>query len=92
MTDIWINIQRAYFDGGCPYPVAFLWIGGRLFDAYPAGTSRRRVEWLPSWFPFNVVWDHGPAAQQQLVRYLKSYAARHGIGPAGIFGGEWGTQ
>lgn len=71
--DVVVNVRPEYFDGGCPYPVAFLWIRGDLFDSFPCGVVRRRVKWLPLWFPFNGRYDHSIYAQLACVKRRREF-------------------
>jgi hypothetical protein len=71
-----VHVQPEYFDGSCPYPVAFLWIDGEMFDAYPCGTVHRRVKWLPLWFPFNARYSYSFYSQLACVQMLREFGER----------------
>lgn len=80
-----ITLRQAGFDGGCPFPVAFVRIDDELFDVYPAGTVTKRVKWLPRWLPFNSRWCHSARAQRVFVHTLRRFIDRTRTVPRGMF-------
>lgn len=66
-----VDLVPPHSEDDRPYPIARMWIDGELFDTFPAGLPRKRVDWLPLWIPFNSRWDFGFYAQMKCVNDLR---------------------
>jgi hypothetical protein len=73
------TMMAPYMSGGHqPYALATLWLGCQIVGQVPLVNCRKRVSWLPLWFPFNADTTTTPKQAAMLFAVVATKWERQG--------------